>query len=50
MLERLARTAAALAFLAAIALTAAACSTVEGAGEDLQYASEQTAEALNGDD
>lgn len=26
-----------------------ACGTVEGVGKDIQYASEKTAEALNGD-
>ncbi len=31
-------------------VTLAACSTVEGAGEDLEYASEETAEALDGED
>lgn len=33
--------------LAAFSLTG--CSTVEGIGKDIQYASQQTAEALNGD-
>lgn len=38
---------------AGLALSSAAllsgCSTVKGAGEDLQYASDKTAEALGGD-
>jgi len=43
-----------IALAAAIALAPLAvlsgCSTVKGAGEDLQYASDKTAEAIRGDD
>ena len=35
--------------MAMTALNLAACGTVEGVGKDIQYASEKTAEALNGD-
>ena len=34
-------------FAGSLALTAAACNTVKGAGEDLQSASESTEEAIN---
>lgn len=37
------------AFGAAALLTLASCNTVEGAGEDLQKASENTREAIAGD-
>jgi len=50
MLARLILALLALALFLAAGLAAAGCSTVEGAGKDLQYASERTADALNGDD
>ncbi|MGP1347684.1 MAG: entericidin A/B family lipoprotein [Phycisphaerales bacterium] len=36
------------AALVAVPVALSACSTVRGAGEDLQYASDKTAEALSG--
>ncbi len=39
-----------VAGLVSAAMVLVGCSTVRGVGEDIQYASDQTAEALRGDD